>query len=151
MIVEFNDLSELLVFNIKYYRYINNYSQEKLAELSSLSSRYITDIERGLNDISITAVDKADNPVMIIRSFKGLTNPEVQYIVSSDNRTVTIRVTHEVGIQSIHVDFNGQGYDVEGIDGTQTDISVDLDVDPTMENVIGVKAVSVEGTENEKQ
>ena len=110
-----------------------------------------TDIERGLNDISITAVDKADNPVMIIRSFKGLTNPEVQYIVSSDNRTVTIRVTHEVGIQSIHVDFNGQGYDVEGIDGTQTDISVDLDVDPTMENVIGVKAVSVEGTENEKQ
>ena len=57
MIVEFNDLSELLVFNIKYYRYINNYSQEKLAELSSLSSRYITDIERGLHCPTINKIE----------------------------------------------------------------------------------------------
>lgn len=45
----FKDLRELLIFNIKYYRYVNNYSQEKLAELSKLSPRYITDIERGLH------------------------------------------------------------------------------------------------------
>ena len=45
----FNNLKDLLIFNIKYYRYVNNYSQEKLAELSKLSPRYITDIERGLH------------------------------------------------------------------------------------------------------
>lgn len=49
MLIEFKELKDLLIFNIKYYRYMNNYSQEKLAELSHLSSRYITDVERGLH------------------------------------------------------------------------------------------------------
>lgn len=49
MKIEFKSLRDLLIFNIKYYRYINNYSQEKLAELSKLSPRYITDVERGLH------------------------------------------------------------------------------------------------------
>lgn len=49
MKIEFKDLRELLLFNIKYYRFLNNYSQEKLAELSKLTPRYITDIERGMH------------------------------------------------------------------------------------------------------
>lgn len=49
MKIKFNNLKDLLTFNIKYYRYVNNYSQEKLAELSKLSSRYITDVERGIH------------------------------------------------------------------------------------------------------
>ena len=49
MKIEFNSLKDLLIFNIKYYRYKNNLSQEKLAEKCSLSSRYLTDIERGLH------------------------------------------------------------------------------------------------------
>lgn len=49
MIIKFDNLKDLLVFNIKYYRYLNNFSQEKLAELCGLSPRYITDIERGLH------------------------------------------------------------------------------------------------------
>ena len=49
MILEFDNLKDLLIFNIKYYRYANNFSQEKLAELSKLSPRYITDVERGLH------------------------------------------------------------------------------------------------------
>lgn len=36
MIIKFNNLRDLLIFNIKYYRYANNYSQEKLAELGKL-------------------------------------------------------------------------------------------------------------------
>ena len=49
MKIKFENLRDLLIFNIKYYRYLNNYSQEKLAELSKLSPRYITDVERGLH------------------------------------------------------------------------------------------------------
>lgn len=49
MNIKFNNLKELLIFNIKYYRYSNGISQEKLAELCNLSPRYITDIERGLH------------------------------------------------------------------------------------------------------
>ena len=44
---ELYSLKELVAFNIKYYRYVNNLSQEKLAERCSLSSRYLTDVERG--------------------------------------------------------------------------------------------------------
>ena len=49
MKIEFDNLRDLLIFNIKYYRYLNNYSQEHLAELSKLSPRYITDVERGIH------------------------------------------------------------------------------------------------------
>lgn len=49
MIVKFSNLKELLTFNIKYYRYLNGFSQEKLAELCNLSPRYLTDVERGLH------------------------------------------------------------------------------------------------------
>ena len=57
MKLEFNNLRELLLFNIKYYRYLNNYSQEKLAELSKLSPRYITDVERGLHCPTIPKIE----------------------------------------------------------------------------------------------
>ena len=61
----FNNLKDLLIFNIKYYRYVNDYSQEKLAELSGLSSRYITDIERGLHCPTIPKLEAIANSLKI--------------------------------------------------------------------------------------
>ncbi len=58
MMLEFNDLKELLKFNIKYYRYKNKLSQEKLAELCSLSARYLTDIERGNHYPTLNKIEK---------------------------------------------------------------------------------------------
>lgn len=58
MFIKFYTLKELLLFNIKYYRYLNNMSQEKLAELCKLSPRYVTDIERGLHCPSIPKIEK---------------------------------------------------------------------------------------------
>lgn len=58
MKIEFDSLKSLLIYNIKYYRYVNSYSQEKLAELSKLSPRYITDIERGIHCPTITKIEK---------------------------------------------------------------------------------------------
>lgn len=57
MFIKFDNLKELLIFNIKYYRYANCYSQEKLAELCKLSPRYITDIERGLHCPTIPKIE----------------------------------------------------------------------------------------------
>lgn len=57
MYIKFKNLKDLLIFNIKYYRYINNYSQEKLADLSNLSPRYITDVERGLHCPTIPKIE----------------------------------------------------------------------------------------------
>lgn len=61
MKLEFNNLKELLIFNIKYYSYLNNISQEKLAELCSLSPKYITDIERGKHCPTINKIEIITN------------------------------------------------------------------------------------------
>ena len=65
MKLKFNNLKDLLIYNIKYYRYANNYSQEKLAELSKLSPRYITDVERGLHCPTIPKLESIANPLNI--------------------------------------------------------------------------------------
>ena len=65
MIIKFDNLRDLLIYNIKYYRYLNNYSQEKLAELSKLSPRYITDVERGLHCPTIPKIENIANSLNI--------------------------------------------------------------------------------------
>lgn len=57
MNIEFDNLKDLLIFNIKYYRYKKGISQEKLAELCKLSPRYITDVERGLHCPTIPKIE----------------------------------------------------------------------------------------------
>ena len=57
MKLKFYSLKELLIFNIKYYRYLNNISQEKLAEECKLTPRYITDVERGLHCPTIPKIE----------------------------------------------------------------------------------------------
>lgn len=57
MKLKFDNLKDLLIYNIKYYRYVNNFSQERVAELSKLSPRYITDVERGLHCPTIPKIE----------------------------------------------------------------------------------------------
>lgn len=75
MILEFNSLKELFIFNVKYYRYLNNLSQEKLAELCNLSSRYIADIETGRHIPTISKIEKLANafniePYILFKNIK---------------------------------------------------------------------------------
>ena len=63
--IKVNNLKDLLIFNIKYYRYLNGYSQEKLAKLSNLSPRYITDVERGLHCPTIPKLEAIANSLNI--------------------------------------------------------------------------------------
>lgn len=55
--MKFKDLCKLLIFNIKYYRYVNNYLQEKLTELSKLTLQYITDIEQEFHFHTISKLE----------------------------------------------------------------------------------------------
>ena len=54
---EYNNLQELVSFNIKYFRYVNKISQEKLAELANLSPEYISSIERELHSLTIDKLE----------------------------------------------------------------------------------------------
>ena len=75
MQVNFDCLKDLLIFNIKYYRYVNNFSQEKLAELSKLSSRYITDVERGKHCPTIQKIELIAN-ALNIEPYELFLNPD---------------------------------------------------------------------------
>lgn len=65
MNLNFNNLKELLVFNIKYYRYKENLSQEGLAEKCKLTPRYLTDIERGLHCPTINKLELIANALNV--------------------------------------------------------------------------------------
>lgn len=73
MILKFESLKDLLVFNIKYYRYSNNLSQEKLSELSGLSPQYLTDVERGkhcptINKLEVIAKSLNIEPYVLLQN-----------------------------------------------------------------------------------
>lgn len=87
MKMQFYSLRDLLIFNIKYYRYKNNLSQEKLAELCSFSSRYMTDIERGKHCPTIDKIETIAK-VLKLEPYELFQNPKrnadvVSKIISS--------------------------------------------------------------------
>ena len=57
MKMQFYSLKDLLIFNIKYFRYKNNMSQERLAEFCGFTPRYMTDIERGKHCPTIDKIE----------------------------------------------------------------------------------------------
>lgn len=75
MNINFNSLKDLLIFNIKYFRYLKGISQEKLAELSKLSPRYITDVERGLHCPTIPKLELISH-ALDIDPYVLFTNPK---------------------------------------------------------------------------
>ena len=52
-----NSTTEILKFNIKYYRNMRNFTQEQLGELSGISTDYISELERGKKVPSIKRLD----------------------------------------------------------------------------------------------
>lgn len=87
MKIKFDNLKDLLIFNIKYYRYINNYSQEKLAELSKLSPRYITDVERGLHCPTIPKLEVIANSLNIEPYILFMNTDRDQKIIDKINKS----------------------------------------------------------------
>ena len=44
--------------NIRYFRTVNNLSQEELANLAELDRTYISGVERGVRNLSINSLEK---------------------------------------------------------------------------------------------
>ena len=87
MKIKFDNLKDLLIFNIKYYRYINNYSPEKLAELSKFSPRYITDVERGLHCPTIPKLEASANSFNIEPYILFMNTDRDQKIIDKINKS----------------------------------------------------------------
>ncbi|PGT83238.1 helix-turn-helix domain-containing protein [Bacillus sp. AFS040349] len=54
--VEFEDVKKKFGRQVREYRMIRNLSQQELAELTSLHRTYISDIERGLRNITLETI-----------------------------------------------------------------------------------------------
>ena len=54
---EATEIREIFSQNLKYYRVNSNISQEKLGEMTNLSDKYISDLERNLYDPSLQTID----------------------------------------------------------------------------------------------
>ena len=68
------------------------------------------DILRGINDITIVAVDSSNNTTTETKSFTALTKPEVVVVLSADGSSLEIETSHENGISNIYYTLNGREY-----------------------------------------
>ncbi len=104
------------------------------------------EILRGINDLTISAVDNNNNTTTETKSFTGLTKPEVMIVVAADKKSAQVTVKHEEGLQKLTVNLNG------------TDHPIDLGAENPKEFMFGVNlaegnnkivvtATSVDGTE----
>ena len=52
-----SNIRKVLGANVKYYRFMNGYTQEQLAEKCDLSPRYISDIENSKGNVPIDTLE----------------------------------------------------------------------------------------------
>ena len=59
------NLRDILKTNIKYYRIKANLTQEDLAEKADVTSKYISDLERGIFNVSLQKLEQIANALNI--------------------------------------------------------------------------------------
>lgn len=69
-------LTDVFRKNIKYYRFMKDYSQEKLGEKSGLSTHYISDIEQGKYSPSIPTIESLAKALEIEPYLLFIANPK---------------------------------------------------------------------------
>lgn len=99
------------------------------------------DILRGINDITIVAVDSSNNTTTETKSFTALTKPEITVTLSADGSSLDITATHENGIASVYYTLNDRPYE-----GTFTDSPTSVQFTQALDNgynriILTVKSV----------
>ena len=75
-------LTDVFRKNIKYYRFMKDYSQEKLGEKSGLSTHYISDIEQGKYSPSIPTIESLAKALEIEPYLLFIANPKANRLES---------------------------------------------------------------------
>ncbi len=104
------------------------------------------DILRGSNDLTVVAVDKANNTTTESKSYTGLTKPEVSIILANDKKSAEVVIKHDGGIKSVLFNINGQELNPEVPEGNPTELSYPIENLPTGTYQFKVKATSVDDT-----
>lgn len=67
--------------NVKYYRFLKDYSQEKLGEKSGISTHYVSDIEQGKYSPTIPTIELLSKALDIEPYKLFMENPKAQELM----------------------------------------------------------------------
>lgn len=117
------------------------YADENEKEIS-------TEIEilKGENDLTVVAVDAAQNTTRENKSFKGLTKPEIKVELVDDGSKINIKAMHENGIKSVKFNFNNTDYNVDIGDENPSQIEFEQPLETGYNRII-ITVISVDDTE----
>lgn len=108
----------------------------------------IIDVKRGMNTLTITAVDSADNTETVDKPFNGVNKPVIEVTKSGDK--LYMKMSHDMGFEKIEFSINEKKYTYDknfsGYDATQKEVEYQFSLKEG-ENIVIIVAVSTEGTE----
>ena len=100
--------------------------------------------------LKVTAIDSSGNEEKEQKDFKGVKAPKIDAEQTADEKNILIYVTHDVGIQKVEYAINNNKYVKEHRDGEPDNKKWTISQELNMgENLIEVKATSVEGIETQ--
>lgn len=137
---------------ISFITYRWNEEEEVRVEATEEGQKEIVEeieILKGKNDLTVVAVDKANNSSNKMESYTGLTNPEITINVAEDKKSAEIHCSHENGIKEIKINLNGENFEVDMSalpEENPKDVTAPIEFSEPSNKLV-VTAISVDGTE----
>lgn len=134
---------------IDYVTYRWNDEEEQKVEVEDDDKKIEFDIEilKGKNDLTIIAVDKNKNTTTEVKSFSGVTKPDVKVVFSADKKTADVYCYHENGIKEVKFKINDQDYNGDIGEEPLKEITFNGIALPEGSSTITVTVSSVDETE----
>jgi len=162
---------------IDYVTYRWNDEEEEKVEVEDDEKKIEFDIEilKGKNDLTVIAVDKNKNTTTELKSFSGVTKPDVKVTIAADKKSADVYCFHENGIKEVKFKINDQDYNgdigeeqqkeirfngialpegnstitvtVSSVDETETVVTENVEATPTNEDEINISIEKSEATE----
>ncbi len=134
---------------IDYVTYRWNDEEEQKIEVEEDDKKIEFDIEilKGKNDLTVIAVDKNKNTTTEVKSFSGVTKPDVKVVISADKKSADVYCYHENGIKEVKFKINDQDYNGDIGEEPLKEITFNDIALPEGSSTITVTVSSVDETE----
>lgn len=128
------------------YRW-NDAEEEQVMATEENKTEIVVEIEilKGKNDLTISAVDSNNNTTTEVKSFNGLTKPEIIIVVAADKTSADVTVKHENGLKEIKLKLNDAEYPVP-VEENQKEIMFNVRLAEGA-NKLEVTSISVDDTQ----
>ncbi len=134
--------------SLDFITYRWNDEEEVKVEVSEDKNKIVKEIDilKGVNDLTISAVDSNNNTTTETKNFTGLIKPDVIIVVAADKKSVDVTVKHEKGLKEVKVNLNDVEYPVALGEQIQTEIMFNVALAEGVNKMV-VTAVSLDDTQ----